>query len=526
MYLKNRSSQKVAKGFVGDILNVLMRIEEGFLTENDISVIKNSKGQETEVVFDENGQILYERKPGMEHWDISTRVNELTPGLALVYEAEQQGIDGDQFYTIYAALKGQVPDTPIKGLRNVTTKKAKQMRYINSLDLTARQKNFLYLDVCNFYSDGMPLFQDGGTNKAVKGNRRGRLARMLDEIALDMYAGNTIELKTVNDLVDLALGTERNEQWQKFHRFVMDEIVEASELMLKTKIITEMPVNSKKVKNKGGLKDEFRTLYSRFVAEGEGIETMGKHLDDPLLTARYYAAKASRSVSNEMIFGKSQRDLLGKEVGKSLNKIFKPIAGNEEKVDTLTKYCNYRHDIYRLKYDKGYTGLSVEELEERCRSIEKSDPDIVAIADEVVGYARNLLKMCVQANRISQADYEFFVERYPYYVPTFRVTVDEVLRDNKVKFRKIRVIKEAQGGSEELLPLFEQLVRRTHEMIKACKLNMLAQQIAMNARKPESRPFVEQPYSCGRYGKRGCGGRYCKHGCSGRCGAADKRARL
>ena len=493
MYLKNRSSQKVAKGFVGDILNVLMRIEEGFLTENDISVIKNSKGQEIEVVFDENGQILYERKPGMEHWDISTRVNELTPGLALVYEAEQQGIDGDQFYTIYAALKGQVPDTPIKGLRNVTTKKAKQMRYINSLDLTARQKNFLYLDVCNFYSDGMPLFQDGGTNKAVKGNRRGRLARMLDEIALDMYAGNTIELKTVNDLVDLALGTERNEQWQKFHRFVMDEIVEASELMLKTKIITEMPVNSKKVKNKGGLKDEFRTLYSRFVAEGEGIETMGKHVDDPLLTARYYAAKASRSVSNEMIFGKSQRDLLGKEVGKSLNKIFKPIAGNEEKMDTLTKYCNYRHDIYRLKYDKGYTGLSVEELEERCRSIEKSDPDIVAIADEVVGYARNLLKMCVQANRISQADYEFFVERYPYYVPTFRVTVDEVLRDNKVKFRKIRVIKEAQGGSEELLPLFEQLVRRTHEMIKACKLNMLAQQIAMNARKPESRPFVEQP---------------------------------
>lgn len=493
MYLKNRSSQKVAKGFVGDILNVLMRIEEGFLTENDISVIKNSKGQEIEVVFDENGQILYERKPGMEHWDISTRINELTPGLALVYEAEQQGIDGDQFYTIYAALKGQVPDTPIKGLRNVTTKKAKQMRYINSLDLTARQKNFLYLDVCNFYSDGMPLFQDGGTNKAVKGNRRGRLARMLDEIALDMYAGNTIELKTVNDLVDLALGTERNEQWQKFHRFVMDEIVEASELMLKTKIITEMPVNSKKVKNKGGLKDEFRTLYSRFVAEGEGIETMGSHVDDPLLTARYYAAKASRSVSNEMIFGKSQRDLLGKEVGKSLNKIFKPIAGNEEKMDTLTKYCNYRHDIYRLKYDKGYTGLSVEELEERCRSIEKSDPDIVAIADEVVGYARNLLKMCVQANRISQADYEFFVERYPYYVPTFRVTVDEVLRDNKVKFRKIRVIKEAQGGSEELLPLFEQLVRRTHEMIKACKLNMLAQQIAMNARKPEARPFVEQP---------------------------------
>lgn len=493
MYLKNRSSQKVAKGFVGDILNVLMRIEEGFLTENDISVIKNSKGQEIEVVFDENGQILYERKPGMEHWDISTRVNELTPGLALVYEAEQQGIDGDQFYTIYAALKGQVPDTPIKGLRNVTTKKAKQMRYINSLDLTARQKNFLYLDVCNFYSDGMPLFQDGGTNKAVKGNRRGRLSRMLDEIALDMYAGNTIELKTVNDLVDLALGTERNEQWQKFHRFVMDEIVEASELMLKTKIITEMPVNSKKVKNKGGLKDEFRTLYSRFVAEGEGIETMGSHVDDPLLTARYYAAKASRSVSNEMIFGKSQRDLLGKEVGKSLNKIFKPIAGNEEKMDTLTKYCNYRHDIYRLKYDKGYTGLSVEELEEHCRNIEESDPDIVAIADEVVGYARNLLKMCVQANRISQADYEFFVERYPYYVPTFRVTVDEVLRDNKVKFRKIRVIKEAQGGSEELLPLFEQLVRRTHEMIKACKLNMLAQQIAMNARKPESRPFVEQP---------------------------------
>lgn len=493
MYLKNRSSQKVAKGFAGDILNVLMRIEEGFLTENDIAVIKNSKGQEIEVVFDENGQILYERKPGMEHWDISTRINELTPGLALVYEAEQQGIDGDQFYTIYAALKGQVPDTPIKGLRNVTTKKAKQMRYINSLDLTARQKNFLYLDVCNFYSDGMPLFQDGGANKAVKGNRRGRLARMLDEIALDMYAGNTIELKTVNDLVDLALGTERNEQWQKFHRFVMDEIVEASELMLKTKIITEMPVNSKKVKNKGGLKDEFRTLYSRFVAEGEGIETMGRHVDDPLLTARYYAAKASRSVSNEMIFGKSQRDLLGKEVGKSLNKIFKPIAGNEEKMDTLTKYCNYRHDIYRLKYDKGYTGLSVEELEEHCRSIEESDPDIVAIADEVVGYARNLLKMCVQANRISQADYEFFVERYPYYVPTFRVTVDEVLRDNKVKFRKIRVIKEAQGGSEELLPLFEQLVRRTHEMIKACKLNMLAQQIAMNARKPEARPFVERP---------------------------------
>lgn len=497
-YLESNSAKELIGRFRRNIITYLVE-HERFISPNE------------GVVLDENGmEIAYLNSN--EEWEISKHKNTYTPSWGLTLLAEKEGIDRDVFFTIYSKIADM--RTKRKKDGNLEYKKSDIVQYIAMLDLTAKQKDFLYFDVAKYAYIKKPTFLAGGAIKEKAGNQRGRMMEALDNIAIDMYAGAMkdvdlfdaessaqIQYKDIAAFADAVYGREDSKEKDDFMMFFCGSIMEYSDqmetvrMLEKTKLLTDKPKEKNSVKMQ--ILRAYRESKRLFVAEGEAFERMGEKLKNPLITARYYGARKSSAIANEMIYGKTQRDLQGKNNGKSLYEIFKPVfradekAGNNNNMKELTELVNCRHDIYRLRNGKGYTGYSIEECEKIVDRISREHPELLKVADEIAEYGRNLLRMCVESGRISQTDFDYFTAKYPYYAPTFRLRSNEYIdRKGNVVRRDTKVIRTAVGGNDDVLPLFDQFVRRTQEIVKACKKNQLASELAKTYTLPNSAEYI------------------------------------
>ena len=498
MYFANNDAKELIGRFRRNIITYLVEHEK-FISPNE------------GVVLDENGmEIAYLNSN--EEWEISKRKNTYTPSWGLTLLAEKEGIDKDLFFTIYS----KIADMRTKRDKNgrLEHKKKDVVKYIVMLDLTAKQKDFLYFDVAQYAYATKPTFLSGGAIKEKAGNTRGRMMEALDRIAVDMYAGAMkdidlfdpessaqIQYKDIAAFADAVYGKKDSKEKDDFIMFFCGSIMEYSSQMETVRMLEKTNLLTDKPKEKNSVKMQILRAYREskrlFVAQGEAFERMGEKLKNPLITARYYGAKKSAAIANEMIYGKTQRDLKGQNKGKSLYEIFKPVfradekAGNNNNMKELTELVNCRHDIYRLRNGKGYTGYSIEECERIVDRISREHPELLKVADEIAEYGRNLLRMCVESGRISQADYDYFTTKYPYYAPTFRLRSNEYIdRKGNVVRRDTKVIRTAVGGNDDVLPLFDQFVRRTQEIVKACKKNQLASELARSFSMMESAEYI------------------------------------
>ena len=476
-----------------------------YLVNNDRFISANEN-----VVVDENNAEVAVRDTVTNDWDLSSVVNTYTPPVELTYLAEAEGMNVDEFYTIYSHIAYlKTGDMDSKKARR--DRREAVIEYITSLKLNSKQKLFLYFDVAKYARSTAPVFLSGGTVTEEKGNARGRMMRALDNITVDMfssamsesefYDGNKVTNQDVLDFADAVYEEHETKARDEFLRFFTGRIVAYSDKIMidnavaRTNLMVEMPNEKDPLKQK--VVNKWRNYKRNFIAEGEAFERLSDLVKSPLIKARYYDAKKALAIANEMIYGKNQRDLAGKVQGKSLYDIFEPIlkadekAGNNKLMTELTLLVNCRHDIYRWKVGKEYTGYELEECEEIVARISKEHPELLKVADEVVAYARNLLRMCVNSGRISEDEYNYFVEKYPYYVPTFRMNEDEYYhREGDKAPRTNSVIKKATGGDRDVLPLFDQLVRRTQEIVKACKKNQLATELAKAAMNPQTGSYI------------------------------------
>ena len=485
LYLKNNTAAKLADEFRRGVIT--------YLAEQDVFISGNEG-----VVLDENGMEIAERDPVTNEWDFSKRKNQYTPRLGLVHLAEMEGINIDEFYTMYSKISYMKNHTEEGRKRG--EKRKEIIDYIVSLKLTKEQKDFLYFDVAGYSSRTKPIFLSGGRVKEDVGNMRGRIIEALDNIALDMFAGNITDselefspqLKNEDllGLADAIYGKSDTKAKEDFVKFLLGYIVVYNDAMPKMEMVNMAELLTETPKDQQSLTQStvnfWRNIKKDLLAEGEAFERMSDAMNNPLIKARYYDAKKALAIANEMIVGKTQRNVEGKKTGKSLDEIFAPIlkadkkSNSNEMMKQLTLFVHCRHDIYRIKEGKGYTGYSPKECRQVMDGISKEHPELVKVADELVEYGRNLLRMCVDCGRLSENDYQYFTEKYPYYVPTFRLKGNErIVREADTLPRTNAVVKTATGGTElAVLPIYDQFVRRTQEIVKACKKNQLATELS------------------------------------------------
>lgn len=491
MYLNNKSVRKLCFEFRTEVISRL--VEMGLFTDTNGNVVIDNNGME----------VAWKTTYGK--WEASNKKNEYTPYWGLTTLAEKEGIDADTFYTIYSKLVKMKEQGSTEG----KNPKQRIVEYIESLDLTAKQKMFLYFDAAKYAYSNRPgtgntkPFTDGGTVTEPKGNIRGIMIRLLDDITFDMYRNanmaptllqseesRQIRQKDITDFLDAVFGEETSEQKDQFAAYFMGIIEDLSSQIESARMIAMSNLLIDKPQEKNSLRmnivRSYRQTKRQFVAEGEAFERMSRKLKDPLYAAYYYGAKKYTAVANEMIYGKGQRGMDGKKQGKSLYQIFEPIFKadeknkNNEKMKLLTLFVNCRHDMYRLMNGKGYTGYTVEECKDIVERISEKYPEIVKAGDEIADYGRNLLRMCVESGRLSEEDYQYYTIKYPYYVPAFRYVERTYYdREGKVVRRDKDVIRKAKGGTQpDVLPLFDQMVNKTNEIVKVCKKNQLAGRLA------------------------------------------------
>lgn len=491
MYLNNKSVRKLCFEFRTEVISRL--VEMGLFTDTNGNVVIDNNGME----------VAWKTTYGK--WEASNKKNEYTPYWGLTTLAEKEGIDADTFYTIYSKLVKMKEQGSTEG----KNPKQRIVEYIESLDLTAKQKMFLYFDAAKYAYSNRPgtgntkPFTDGGTVTEPKGNIRGIMIRLLDDITFDMYRNanmaptllqseesRQIRQKDITDFLDAVFGEETSEQKDQFAAYFMGIIEDLSSQIESARMIAMSNLLIDKPQEKNSLRmnivRSYRQTKRQFVAEGEAFERMSRKLKDPLYAAYYYGAKKYTAVANEMIYGKGQRGMDGKKQGKSLYQIFEPIFKadeknrNNEKMKLLTLFVNCRHDMYRLMNGKGYTGYTVEECKDIVERITEKHPEIVKAGDEIADYGRNLLRMCVESGRLSEEDYQYYTIKYPYYVPAFRYVERTYYdREGKVVRRDKDVIRKAKGGTQpDVLPLFDQMVNKTNEIVKVCKKNQLAGRLA------------------------------------------------
>ena len=508
LYKRNREVQSIIDDFRTRVLQVAARMgafkKEGslLLDHNDVAIAKTDDGFDYHLYRDKN----------------------VVPSFALTVLAEHEGMKKEDFYGVYAELQRMQNERNEKGVRVYS--KRDILDYIVSLDISAKHKTFLYFDVMKYAYDKKPVFKDGGSVKVKPGNYyAGDLAEAIDRVGLDMFSGAGVQIATgktyqigmedVEELLDLIFTDPemkdvfRPELIEMITDFESD--IEAARMLEQTNLLTDNPKEVDSMKNRIiGINKEFKRS---FLAEGEAFERLADIVKNPLVSARYYAAKAANSIARDYINGHGIRSLSG-EKGKglststtkkngdvtfkdkdfSLNNIMKAALKGTKESDALLKdltlYVYARHNIDRMQYDKGFMELSVEECREIVDELGKNQ-EIVEMADNLVEYGQRLLQLCVESGMISQEDYDYFTTKYPHYVPTFRLREDEVFdRNGNVVRRTNKVIKEATKSNADMLPLYDQMVRRTQEIVKACKKNQLANELVKVANKDGAWDFI------------------------------------
>ncbi|MBQ7465544.1 MAG: hypothetical protein IJS55_03365 [Oscillospiraceae bacterium] len=142
---------------------------------------------------------------------------------------------------------------------------------------------------------------------------------------------------------------------------------------------TENMVTDHTVVQKASAKQRAENAWSYFVRKmvdaGHSVTKVGQAVNDPYLYAMYNQARASASAGTNMINGE-QTDVLGRNVGKSLNDIFGPIrAKGEDYYQAFQLYLFDLHNVDRMSLSQNKEELVIE-AQKALAAFDEDNPDI------------------------------------------------------------------------------------------------------------------------------------------------------
>ena len=249
-------------------------------------------------------------------------------------------------------------------------------------------------------------------------------------------------------------------------------------------VLTEMPVEDKTIKEK--LQEEFKetgtTLdkaMTNFITSWWPFEKLARKSENknllPLLNNLFSADTQAQS---DLKY--AQRDLEGNIVGKSLNEIFKPIEADEHTYEFgIYMYLSRQATKAEGTADVFGKNITSEDAKELVRDMEKEFPEFKKYKQDILQYEKNLRNIMVDSGLISQKLSDYLEELYPEYVRIYRDVYKNkspFIREGG-KLKVVSPVKQATGGTQNLIPLKEALGRQTLEVKKAAARNMFGQEL-------------------------------------------------
>lgn len=300
-------------------------------------------------------------------------------------------------------------------------------------------------------------------------------------------------------------------------------------------VLTERPGKSARE----NITDGAEWTYRKFFDNGYTIGKVARAVGDEVLYPLFNNAKASHVAAQYMI-GSAQTDINGREVGRGLMDIFAPAKtkGNDY-FRQFQEYLYHMHNIDRMSLETAGRSVyseMINEIAEKYPSITEADqwrklaaegnadasqwlklnanmerlknkpvfgpkmgaresfdyasgllaahPEFEEMAGEVYNYNRNLMKMRIDAGLLSQAQADLFERLYPHYVPAYRESESPALHEENFRRAKVNTtVKQAMGGSADLLPIDDSMARQTLQVVANANRNLFGIRLLENALK-------------------------------------------
>lgn len=314
------------------------------------------------------------------------------------------------------------------------------LMHFQNIDRTAQGKEVLALDENNLSPDSVFIKEFKDYNKFVNNEVQvNKLTLLKDQLTT---------LKSIKDEITAKQNTATNQE--------LNALTQKLKTMQRKIVRNWLPykLDSNGKEKKTGLPKNTFTLITRAIYNNLSDSTFNNILND-IDTRTEKLTKAQSKI------------LVGSSVAKEIL----------EKTATKIKKNNYTtaqaKDFVELQ--KNATIHRIESTIE-IQALEKAHPEFKQIAEEVWKYNDNLLQLRVDMNLITQEVADYMRATYPHYVPTNRVKVGTQNLDKQNVKVKVTV-KRATGSTLDILPPDVIIARQTMAVMRAGRVNMLANQL-------------------------------------------------
>lgn len=245
-------------------------------------------------------------------------------------------------------------------------------------------------------------------------------------------------------------------------------------------------VNTKDIKTKTNL-NTFEKMYSKIVDNQYAIDKFSKNVDSEKVKI---LASNSRSVPGTVsyILKDGLVDKAGNQIGGSYKDIIDRIPKSQEQA--FTDYLLNRHNISRMNEGKPIFGddITPDISSKRISEYEAKYPDFKQTAKLYDEFMNTFMEIWgVKSGLIEPDTWKVLKEKYPNYVPTYRV-MDEVLGPKSLNTKRAFVnqpslVKKATGSSKPIINPLEKTMELIDKTVKASKYNEVGQSIVEEIRK-------------------------------------------
>ena len=227
--------------------------------------------------------------------------------------------------------------------------------------------------------------------------------------------------------------------------------------------------------------DTWLNAQIHFTDEQAGIIKEAKRLGVKDMDAKVNFVRASYNAAQSML-ETSQRNIKGEKVGKSFKEIWDDVykKGDEYRSDFYMYLMNY-HNIDRIAVDKDLiANTTAADSRKEIARLNKLHPEFEEMAKDVWNYNKNLMQLRVDMGLVTAEQAEYMNKMYPHYVPAFRAEegnngVGGLSGKYNVSVKQ--TIKTAKGSTKDILPPDVIIARQTMELMRAGRVNMLANEL-------------------------------------------------
>ena len=239
----------------------------------------------------------------------------------------------------------------------------------------------------------------------------------------------------------------------------------------------------KQIKRNNTLKSQFETMWSdfqeKFVNRNYEIDKYSKKTGNKeIMFKGDMLNNVAGEVTGDINIG--QTDNYGKQIGESLNSLFKN-AKKKGYYDQFDDYLKHYSNIDRHGYGKGSV-VPLEYSQKMVKAYEKSIPGIKNEATKVWQYGKNMLSNMEENGLISKDFKAKLEDMYPHYVPYIQSDSMVPYMDDSGEIKPKKVIKRAEGKAHDLITVEEALEKYTYAHKKAIRQNDLYKEIVKTSK--------------------------------------------